>query len=364
MKRNNEDFIGQATTRRIIASALAEGEGQTASAYALKRWNDRVLAAQLELVTRAGEVPGAGGTSGAWGAELADVAREDGEFLDYLRSLTVFDRLAATPAPFDLRVKLGLTAAAATFVRPGKPIKVLAPTFGNVTLARCKVAAICVESADLVRDGGIAGEIAVRDAIGESLRKGVDGALLGNAAAVEHGNPAGLLNDVTGTASSGGAAASVRADVDLLVQALAAAGLAQSVTLICHPALAARIGCMSDLNDARAFPGCSATGGTLCDYPLLTSDQCAADSLIALNSAALLRADEGMTFQTSLAAAVEQSSAPTGDALTPTAASGTLVSMYTTEGIAVKGVRTVNWALRDASAVQLVTGCNYLLGAY
>jgi hypothetical protein len=131
--------------------------------------------------------------------------------------------------------------------------------------------------------------------------------------------------------------------------------------LITTPALATTIGLMDDATGNRAFVGASALGGVLCDYKLLVSDQLGANKLIAVNPSAILRAVGDIEFASSTVTAIEQSSAPTGDTQTPAAESQAFTSMFQEESIAVKAVRFLNWALRDANAVQLITGAEYAI---
>ena len=64
-----------------------------------------------------------------------------------------------------------------------------------------------------------------------------------------------------------------------------------------------------------------------------------------------------MSFDVSTAAAIQQDGAPTNasDTGTPT----TVVSMYQTNSVALKGTRAINWHVAETGAVAVLNGAGY-----
>jgi hypothetical protein len=56
---------------------------------------------------------------------------------------------------------------------------------------------------------------------------------------------------------------------------------------------------------------------------------------------------------------IEMSSAPTGEGVTPTAASQAMVSMFQAESTAIKVVRSINFAKRRTTAVAFIGDAAY-----
>lgn len=108
-KADPEDsFKGQSHTRRIIAKALAymaarEGNFQSPAEIAQARWGK--THPNLVAVIKAG-VAGGGTGSGEWGAELVQSdTRFTGDFIEFLYSKTVFDKLPLRSVPARVHIK-------------------------------------------------------------------------------------------------------------------------------------------------------------------------------------------------------------------------------------------------------------------
>ena len=96
------------------------------------------------------------------------------------------------------------------------------------------------------------------------------------------------------------------------------------------------------------------TGGSLEGIPVITSQYAATagDLVIALNAKSIGMADDGaVSVEASREASLEMSDAPTGDAGAATPVATSLVSMWQTNSIALKGERFINWAKLRTDAV-------------
>jgi hypothetical protein len=109
-----------------------------------------------------------------------------------------------------------------------------------------------------------------------------------------------------------------------------------------------------------AFPGVTQNGGTLLGDTVYTGDNVTSGHLILMKPSDIWRiGDSGVMVSVTDVATIEQDGAPQGAGDVPTAASATLMSMWQTEQIGVKVVRSVNFAKRRSHAVQLIDNADY-----
>lgn len=354
----DEAFQGQMFTRLVIAKTLARIEGVGfALGEARKRWGDK--APQLVNVIRAA-VAGGGSDSGEWGAELVNAdTRYTGDFIEYLYARTLFDRLPLREVPANVMIKGQDGAAAAYWVGQSKSIPVTKPDFFNVSLTPLKVAALAVVSKELLRDSSPAAEQLVRDALVEASAQKVDSTFFSNSAAVAGVSPAGILNGVTALTSLGSDAEGLIADIKQLYAPFIAANNASGLHYATTESLAKSIGLMQNALGQDAFPGISASGGTLKGDPIHGGGNVGVGDMILLKPSDIYKiGDRGVEVSLSSEAAIEMDSAPTGESDTPTAHGG-VVSMFQTESVAIKVVRPLNFAKRRASAVQYIGDADY-----
>lgn len=359
----DDEFKGQAHTRRLIAKAIAymsarEGNFVSAGDIAQARWGK--THPNLVSVIKSG-VAGGGTGSGEWGAELAQSdTRFTGDFVEFLYSMTVFDKLPLRPVPARVHIKGQDGAATGYWVGESKAIKVSKPDFSDVELTPLKVGAIAVCSKELVLDSSPSAELYVRDSIAQASAQRVDTTFLSADAASSGVSPAGILNGLSAGTPSGTDAAAVRADIQTLYSGFLTAKNASGLVFVMTPSMAKAISLMRNSLGQKEFEGLNATGGTLEGDPVFTGDNVTSGNFILLKPSDIWKiGDSGVEVSMSDSATIEQDDAPAGASDTPTAASATLMSMWQTESVAFKVVRRINYAKRRTGAVAYISDGEY-----
>jgi len=357
----DEKFEGQNYTRIVIAKALAhlEGGGVTASGIAQSRWGKS--APTVARILKANEVAGGGSGSGEWGAELVTADnRYTGDFLNFLYSMTVYDKLALREIPAHVTIKGMDGAATGYWVGESKAIPASKADFSSVSLTPLKVAALAVVSNELLRDSSPAAEMLVRDALAQASAQRVDQTFLGDDDAVSGVSPAGILNGVAALTSAGVDGAGLRADIKALYRAFITAKNANGLTLVMHPSQAKAISLLVNALGQTEFPGLNATGGTLLSDPVVTGENVEAGNIILLKPSDIYKiGDSGVQVSISREASIEQNSIPTGATDTPVGATTIWNNMFQTESTAIKVVRSINFAKRRTSAVTYIRNADY-----
>lgn len=349
----DDAFPGQSFTRRAIARALAyiDQDHRSPGEIAEARWGK--THPQLVQVIKAGVAAGAG-VSGAWASELVTAdSRYSGDFIDLLRSMTVFDKLALKQVPANVTIKGRDGDATANWVGEGKAIPVSAQDFNTINLGYLKVAAISVITKELIKHSDPSAEMLVRDGLLNACAQKIDTTFLGSAAAVANVSPAGILNGLAALGSNGTDGASVRLDLgELFAPFLTAKYDTTGLVLVMHPGLAMSLSLMANALGQTEFPGIGPNGGTLLGVRVVTGHNVGATTVILLDPSNIWRiGDTGIEVSMSDQATIEQDSAPAGAAVTPTAASATLMSMFQEDSVAFKVVRPINFQKRRSSAV-------------
>ena len=359
----DDKFQGQAYTRMLIAKAasfmaLKNGNFVSPAEVAQHRWGKSHP--KLVQYIRAA-VAGGGTGSGEWGAELAQSdTRFTGDFIEYLYSMTVFDRLPLRSVPSRVHIKGQDGAATGYWVGESKAIPVSKADFSDVELTPLKVGAMAVCSKELVMDSSPSAEMWIRDSIAQASAQRVDTTFLSATAASAGVSPAGILNGLTPLAPSGTDAAAIRADMMSLYSGFLTAKNASGLVQVMTPSLAKAISLLVNALGQTEFPGLNANGGTLLGDTVYTGDNVTAGDWILLKPSDIWKiGDGGVDVSVSDQATIEQNDAPQGAGDTPTAASATLMSLWQTEQIGFKVVRPINFKLRRASAVAVLSNAEY-----
>ncbi len=358
LKKGDKDeaFEGQSFTRMVIAKTLARIDDISAVGIAMKRWGQN--SPQLVESIKAA-VAGGGTETGEWGAELVHIDRYTGDFIDYLYSRTVFDKLPLREVPANVNIAGQDGAATGYWVGQSKSIPVSKADFFDVNLTPLKVAALAVVSKELLRDSSPSAERLVRDALVEASAQRVDQTFLGTGAAVANVSPAGILNGVAAGNSAGSDIDGVIADVKALYAPFIAANNADGLQFVTTQSLAKSLGLMQNALGNWAFPGLSANGGSLLGDTLVAGGNVGAGDLILLKPSDIYKiGDRGVEVSLSTEAAIQMDNAPDGASDTPTA-NASVVSMFQTDSVAIKVVRPLNFAKRRASAVTYIGDADY-----
>ena len=169
--------------------------------------------------------------------------------------------------------------------------------------------------------------------------------------------PAGLAYSAQAVSATGSTQAAIALDVRSLVSTMTSGGvpLRGSVFLMSSEAHSF----LSSLNVLDA------SRTTLAGLPIVNN--CPSGTFMLLNPSYLSYATgDGAAVALSNAAMIELDSAPSGDALTPTAATANRISLFQSDAVAVKALLDVSWQLSGptdssgnfASCVKL-TGSSY-----
>jgi HK97 family phage major capsid protein/HK97 family phage prohead protease len=359
---SEEKFKGQNYTRMVIARALAHLDRDnhvSPASHAAARWGK--TNPTLVQILKANEAPGGGSGSGEWGAELVQAdTRYTGDFIEFLYSKTVFDRLGLRQVPANVVIKGQDGQGTGYWVGESKPIPGTTGDFSTVTLSPLKVAALAVVSNELLRDSSPAAEQLVRDALVQASAQRVDTTFLSATAASAGVSPAGMLNGVSALNSYGNSGQSLRHDVQALRAIFIAAKNAGGLQFVMNPGMADSISLLVNALGQAEFPDLSAEGGTLLKTPVVTGDNVGATNLILLKPSDIYRiGDYGIQVSISRDATIEQNTAPTGASDTPVGQTVDQVSMFQSESTAIKVVRPINFAKRRTGAVQYVHDGTY-----
>lgn len=362
----DEKFQGQNFTRKIIAKAVALIEGAQPWQIAEKRWG-RTNPTLVELI-KVGEISaGDAGTTAAWAANLvAEDGRYTGDFIEYLKSKTIYDQLPMREVPANVTIKGQDGVATAYWVAEGLAIPPSESSFTTLNLAPLKVAAVSVVTNELLRDASPSAEMLVRDSLATAMGVRIDTTFLGNAASA-NGAPMGIkYNRVLSAAiaaaanSVGGDATCLREDVAAAYAAFITAKMASGLYWIMNPALAKQIQLLTNALGIPEFDSINQNGGTLLGDPVVTGDIVQSDELILVKPSEIYKiGDSGIQVSVSREATLEMNSSPTMEGNTPAAATNAMVNMFQTESTAIKLVRSVNFMTRRAIVCQWIDSCDY-----
>lgn len=360
-----DKFQGQSFTRMLMAKALAhleskdEGHSIRPSAVAEKLWGKSHP--KLVSVMKANEVAGGGTGSGEWGAELVQVnTMYTGDFISYLYSKTVFDRLPLREVPARVTIKGQDGAATGFWIGESKAIKVTTGDFSNVNTTPYKVAAITQFSKELLEDSSPSVEMLMRDSLEEALRQRIDSTFLSTSNVSNGISPAGILYNLSIGASNGPDAQSARTDYRALIANFITAKNVGGLYWVTTPTLGVGLGSMVNALGQPEFPSVNVDGGTYMGYPMITGDNVGSGDFILLKPSDIWKiGDSGIRVQVSDTAMLESSSAPSGAADTPTAADQALTSMFQTDSVAIKVTRRISFGLRRSTAVAYIGDAAY-----
>jgi hypothetical protein len=373
-QRNGDKFQGQTWARIHLAklnAALAFKDGNLVDVPGLcaRLYRDRPEIAKLahfSIRRQAAGVEGGAVLSGEAGSELVALDSQfNSDFIEYLYSQTLFDRMGFKDIPSDVRVKGMDGAFTGYWVGEKRAVPASIGSFSAVDLARLKVMGLTYLSRDLIERSAPAAETLFRDGIVQAVAQAVDSRAFSTTAATANVSPAGLYQGLTGQASAGGGLADLYTDLRYIMGIFVAAKTfnASAIKLVSDKLVAKDIAhLLNPLTQEPAFKGLTADGGKLDGLDYLTGDNHVAANLCAINTNEVWKiGDSGVSVALSTDATIEADTAPTGEGVGPTAQSASMVSMFQGDMVAIKAVRDINYAYRRAQAIVTarVTGVDY-----
>jgi hypothetical protein len=366
---NGDKFLGQTWARLGLArirAALAFKAGTPIDVQHLlaQAYPHSPHLAKLSSITdsqrmayrqrKASGIEGGGITTGEQGAELLELdSTFTGDFITFLYSQTIFDRLGFRQMPVDVTVKGMDGAFTGYFVGEKKPIPVSIGSFSTVNLRRFKAAGLTYLSRDLIERSAPAAEPLFVDGVTQAITQAIDTKAFSTDAASAGVNSAGLLNGLAGTASVGGRVQDVYTDDLYLTNIFVAAKNNGGLKYVSGKVVANQIAhLLSPLTATPVFTSVSADGGTLHGKPYVTGENFPASNLILIKpSDVWVVGDSGVSVELSTEATIEADTAPTGEGLTPAAQSANMVSMFQTDMVAIRAIRDIDWSYRRAQAI-------------
>lgn len=369
---------GIAFARQAICLIRAQGDHAKAFHLAqrhypnsdtlIKLFRAQADGANLEEIIRTKATVAAGTTSDStWAAPLAYQQTTSQDFINYLRPRTLIGQANFRPIPFNVRIPRQTSGGTARWVGQGKSKPVTKFDFDAIFSAFTKVAAISVITEELARFSDPAAEALIRDQLADAVIERIDSDLFDpDIPAVANVNPAGLLNGVAPVAGPSGTVDpdSIRCAILGLWAPWDATNMGARPAYYTTPAVARFLAFMRDALGTVAFPGMTATGGTLDGIPVRTSQYLANNGgsggspFILVDESEIYLADDGsVTLDASREASIEMSDTPTGSSsATVTTQGSPLVSMFQTNSIALRAERFIWWGARRSVAVQWIDG--------
>ncbi len=354
-------------TRAVMCKAVARLDNRYVLDVAKEFFpSDERLVAHLKAA-----VPAGTSTQAVWASPLVDQTNLAGEFIEYLRPMTIVGKFgqggipSLRRVPFNIRVVGQTSGGTGYWVGQGAPKPLTSFAFEASTLLYTKVAAIAVITQELARFSSPSAEMLVRDSLAGALIERLDRDFVDPAeAGTANVQPASITSGLTAQSSAGTSADNARTDLTSLISAFIEANLdPTSLVLIMPNTLALALSVMVNSLGQPEFPGLTMRGGTLMGIPVITSQYAANQSgggnlVIAVNASDVFLADDGqVTVDASTEASLQMLDNPTNNSSTATPT--TVVSMYQTNSIALRAERFINWAKRRDEAVVYMDDVNW-----
>lgn len=341
---------GSAFTRTAMVLAKSNGNLAVAKMLAEEHYkDDAVVNGIVKAAVSAGSTQVA-----EWAGNLIYPETYAGDFIELLYPQTILGRLSLRKVPFNVRIAGQTGGTTVGWVGEAKPAPVTSAKFNAIFLTWAKVYAIAAFSDELIRFSNPAAEALVQADLLKATAQGLDLTFISNRAAVENVSPAGMLYGVAGVKASGSEALHLIADIQTLTAPAIAANLDLSrAVLVMSPARAQAIGAMRNALGAKYFPDISKAGGTLENYPVLTSNNCPGDQILFLiPDEVYLSEDAGPQIDITREASIIMDSDPEKATTAP-------VSMFQNNMVAVRIGQFINWQKRRNLAANVITGATY-----
>ena len=326
--------------------------------------DDEPTRAVLNVITKAAAIPADTTTSG-WASQLVDTSIQD--FFSALLPNSVYPALASRGGKFSfgragivsMPTRASTPTIAGSFVAQGAPIPVRQGAFSAITFTPKKMAVISTFTREIAEHSTPAIEGLIRQAIVEDTAVAIDSVLL-DANVATTTRPAGLKAGVAATtATAGGGIAAVIGDIRALTGALITGtnGNMRSPVWIMNPADALAISLLPATAGGGEFPFKSEiTGGTLQGYPVITSSNVAADTMLLVDAADFVSVTgDSPRFDVSDQATLHMEDTTPLQIATGAQGSGVLAtparSLWQTDTIGVRMLLDLNWGLRRTGVV-------------
>lgn len=359
---------GIAFARYAMCLTAARGNAHAASEIAKSRYPEMTdIAEVLKSAVAAGST-----TDPTWAGALVQYQLFAGDFVEFLRPMTILGKFGTNGIPTLRRVPFNISIPGQTsggngyWVGEGQPKPLTRFDMERITLRWAKCANIAVLTEELVRFSSPSAEMLVRDALAGAIveRQDLDFIDPANAGTTDV-KPASILYGVNAIVSSGMDAEAIRADVRAIFGAFIAANLTPaSGVWIMTNTTALALSLMRNALGQPEFPGITMMGGTFEGLPVIASQYVPSGTVALINASDIYLSDDGqVVIDASREASLQMDGAPTnastseGSPPAPTATQ--MVSMFQTNSIALRAERFINWKRRRATAVAHLSDCNW-----
>lgn len=310
-------------------------------------------------------------TDATWAGALVDYQHFAGDFVEYLRPMTILGKFgqggipALRAVPFNIQVPTQTSGGTGYWVGQGAPKPLTKFDFDNITMRWAKVANIAVLTDELVRFSNPAADVLVRNGLAEALQARLDTDFVDpTKAAVTDVSPASITNGLTPISSTGNDADAIRADVAAVMAPFIAANITPSNGVwIMAATTALRLSLMRNGLGQKEFPDLTMLGGTFEGLPVIVSqyvhNSVSGGAMVVLVNASdiYLADDGGVMIDASREASLQMLDNPTNNSSDGTAT--TMVSMFQTNSIAIRAERVINWRKRRTAAAAYLDNVHW-----
>lgn len=335
-----------------------------------QRWMDTAPDVHIALKTA---VNGLDSTTAGAASEWAYAQNIATEFVEYLRPLTLIGKIQGwRNVPFNVRVGAMDAGATGYWVGQGLAINVSKPTSTSISLGITKVGGLCVITKELAMLSTPSAEMMVRNDLAKAIQQKADSSLIDpNSGGVASVTPASLTYGATARQASGTDFAAFKADWKAITANFYSANIPLAgAVCIMKEELAEALSMMVTSLGLPQFPSMQdwASGnGRLMGRPVFTTQSADTSGspdfdnmLILLQPGEVFLADDGgASVEASDQVSIQMDDAP-GSKSTATATGASLVSMFQTESVALKGIRHVNWTKARSQACQYIRSAAYV----
>lgn len=345
--------------RMAIAMYKGGNVPEVAAQVAKRLWPD---APEVELTLRTIVEAGDTTTSG-WASQLIPAAQQMmNEFLEMLRATTIMGRIPGLRrVPFNIAVPVQTGSGSYTWVGEAAPKPVTSLTFSSVTLRWAKAAGIIVITEELARFSNPSAEVIIRDDMIQGLTRFFDTQFVGTGAEVSNVSPAGILNGISATSTTGTSAATFRTDMATLINKFNTNNVDPStIVLLMSATQATNLSLMITDLGVPLFPNITPMGGTILGMPVIVS-QNVGTKIIALSARDILLAeDDGIRVDISREATVEMETAPAVGEQSPPSTQSVLKSLWQNNLVGFRVERYITWKRGRDAAVEYLNNVAYV----
>lgn len=390
--RVKADKPGSLILKVAVARFLAHCSHRSVEAVIGERYreDERVKAAHDFMVKSAADI--ADTLTPGWAAELV---REDTKgFLEDLQAVSVYAALSAMGVGIDFGTAGSITVPrrntrgdmAGAFVGETGVIPVVQGQLGGQSLYRYKLAAISTFSKELERTATPAIEALMRQIIRQDTADLIDTKFLDAGAMIAGVRPAGILNGVVLTASSGNTPANVATDLKALLGPLVTANALDRPVILINPIRLLGLSLLTTATGEFIYKA-DIADNRLGTIPFIASTNVPATTVVALNAADFATAfgvpEYDVSDTATLTMANADTTAPT-QAIDFTGAIGTAgqvnpgsgihvaggdidpggvgvvaMSMFQQWSVALRSVTPISWAMMRPGVVSGLSGVNW-----